>query len=1167
MALSNNVQQSISEFDVQHPGTIRMNSGKVPAQEGIYSLVIATGGTGIDALLETKGLINMTCCEDANNKSKPTPNVAYRAFDTDKRSVEEVHSSARTGGVMLDASRGEFVQMKAPDMAAFLSDKFRDNVPDYIRSWLDFNIDPITGTDGAGGIRQCGRLLMFLNIDRIRDAIGSAIRTMVAGKPVEALNIYLMTGIGGGTGSGTFIDLAYIIRQVATEILPNRVTMYGYIFMPDVNLARDVTEDTRKFIQKNGYAALKELDYLMNMHQEKGKFVQRYSDNFVVDTDLAPFQYVHLISGSGTGDTVVLKDPYRHGMWAVAQSVLSFVAQEQAAAGTNGFAMRSHYVNIRRSVDMHVRKYPERYSPYLALGASSYELPMDDILLYVTSLLFEKMDSMFDRIPSQEEVNKAYVQLGLEPGSLLAALRGNPANLAPAGCGWEELFGKNAQYNLSRLCERYLDGVARSAEEQADTMLRNFEAKFEQLAKSWFVDGTKGPVWVNRLIVAASAQCQGLMQRMMKDYNIATGRIGQSPVAQQKLMQEVKGRASAAADAGALLGDRQGKTERYIRAVNQYADTCAEYAALVQMQKIYTKCQEIVSEKNSKLFEMVVQVLNAMRDVCKKNADILTKTELNQDDSGNKVFTWKPLRIPDISGVIRQAFDGNGDAQSTIQKFASALIQSAYEWADGQVDVRSFIRQYLDNNLSQIANRSLEAYVTAALQGANLDQSVQTTLAPEMTENSKPLFSLSDTADKGDYLWLLSVPEDCPNILAAFQNYKMAHPDLANRLTVQATSIKSRIFAQSVMSAVPLSAYKPLTAYETVYLGSLGDHGLHLYMGAKENWKELPTPIPYRSRPKAVGAYPAGIKNGEEANRLLFQECRKYHVIRTQEETAQTEYVLHVAKLPNLDERFSEHTMREGLKWSAEKLEQALAQLDEWLEKGLPDIEITDEVRDVCYRVALCAVPGPGETDRREETAQECFIGQYNNLRRAQREVGKYTKLQSKRDEVAGWYRQAAGVVQQARQVVELLISGEVRLEKNDKGEQVYVYGSDERVRVLMKVVHSQGWREAALADCLSSMLESGEENKRLLATERLERAHRQYQRMENATKLGKTNSLLKAASKRYSFLRDDLLEGVADEGVTQDTVNFYEKMVAYLKKEQRELERLAGEDDGEDEF
>lgn len=1167
MALSNSTKQSINEFDVQHPGAIRMNSSKVPAQEGVYSLVIAAGGTGVDALLETKGLINMTCCEDANTKNKPTPNVAYRAFDTDKRSVEEVHSSARTGGVMLDAQKGEFVQMKAPDIATFLSDKFRDSVPEYIRSWLDFGIDPIAGGDGAGGIRQCGRLLMFMNIDRVKDAIESAIRTMVAGKPVEALNIYLMTGVGGGTGSGTFIDLAYIARQVASEILPNKVTMYGYIFMPDVNLSKPVTEDARKYIQKNGYAALKELDYLMNMHEEKGKFVQRYSDNFVVDTDMAPFQHLHLISGSGTGDTSVLKDPYRHGMWAVAQSVLSFVAQEQAAAGSGGFAMRSHYVNIKRSVDMHVRKYPERRNPYLALGASSYELPMDDILLYVTSLLFEKMDGMFGRTPTQEEVNKAYVQLGLAPGNLLAALKGNPADLAPAGCTWEDLFGKNAKYNLSKLCDRYLDGVARSAQEQASGLLQNFEKKFEDLARTWFVDGTKGPIWVNHLIVAASTQCKGLMHKTMSDYNTATGRMGQSPVEQQKRLQVVKAKAAAAEDAGALFGDRQGKTEEYIHAMNEYANICAEYAALTQMQNIYNRCREIIADKNNKLFELVVEVLNGLRDVCKKNADILTHTELSEDEKGNRQFSWKPLRIPDISDVIRQAFDANNDAQETIQKFASALIESAYEWADGQVDVRGFIRQYLDNNLSQIANRSLEAYVTAALQGANLDQSVQTVLAPVITENSKPLFSLTDTADKGDYLWLLSVPEDCPNILKAFQNYKAAHPDLSNRLTVQATSIKSRIFAQSVMSAVPLSAYRPLSGYETIYLQSLGDNGLHLRMGSREHWKNLPTPIPYRSRPKALGAYPNGIKNGEENDRQLFQKCRDYHIIRTEDATAQTEYKLHIAVLPNLEERFSEQSMREGLKWSAEKLEQALAQLDAWLENGLPDVEITDEVRDYCYNVALCAIPGQGEEDKREEIARECFIGQYNNILRARKELEKYTKLQAKRDQVAEWYRQAAGVVQQARQVAELLVSGEVRLEKNDRGEQAYVYGAEDRVRVLLKVMDCQGWREAALAGQITGMLEGEEENKRILAQERLNRAHRQYLKMDNAAKLGKVNALLKAVSKRHGFLREDLLEGVADEGVTQDTVNFYEKLVAYLKKEQRELERLVNDGDDEDEF
>ena len=359
--------------------------------------------------------------------------------------------------------------------------------------------------------------------------------------------------------------------------------------------------------------------------------------------------------------------------------------------------------------------------------------------------------------------------------------------------------------------------------------------------------------WVNRLIVAASAQCEGLMQKMMKDYNTATGRMGQSPMEQQKQLQEVKATADAAEDAGALLGDRQRKAEEYIHAVNKYANSCAEYVALTQMQKIYKRCQEIVADKNTKLFEMVVEVLNGLRDVCKKNADILTHTELSEDERGNRHFTWEPLRIPDISDVIRQAFDANNDAQETIHKFASALIESAYEWAGGQVDVRGFIRQYLDNNLSQIANRSLESYVTAALQGEDLDQSVQTILAPFIKENSKPLFSLSDGADMGDYLWLLSVPEDCKNILDAFQNYKAADADLATKLTVQSTSIKSRIFAQSVMSAVPLSAYRPLASYETVYLQNQGDRGLHLRMGTRENWKMLPSPIPYRSRPKAMG--------------------------------------------------------------------------------------------------------------------------------------------------------------------------------------------------------------------------------------------------------------------------------------------------------------------------
>ena len=371
---------SVKEFDANLDTFIQLNSSKVPAQKKVYSLVVGAGGTGLDVLLETKGLINKTCCLDKDHKSSPTDHVRYLAFDTDNASLTKV-SSQQTGGAMLDEGQGEFVQMKSPNIGVFLSAAYRNQVPSYISSWLDFSIDPThSGEDGAGGIRQCGRLLMFRNIERVRTAISSAIRGMVADKEVGALNIYLLSGVAGGTGSGTFLDLAYIARDVAEGIAPSRVTMYGYLVLPDVNLSRPMPEDHAKYSMKNGYAALKELDYLMNLHQDGGRFVQRYSPNYIVDTEKSPFNYVHLVSSTGA-DGLVLGDPYREGMRAVAQSIVSFVAEEQQEGVSSEFAMKSHYANISHGAAQHSRKHPERNNCYLALGTYSYELPVDKLLL------------------------------------------------------------------------------------------------------------------------------------------------------------------------------------------------------------------------------------------------------------------------------------------------------------------------------------------------------------------------------------------------------------------------------------------------------------------------------------------------------------------------------------------------------------------------------------------------------------------------------------------------------------------------------------------------------------------------------------------------------------------------------------------------------------------
>lgn len=1155
----------IDAFDVKLDTMLQLNSSKVPAQEEVYSLVISAGGTGLDALLETKGMINKTCCLDDAHKNLPTDHVKYLCFDTDSASLNRV-GSPETGGAALDNLAGEFVQMEAPTMAHFLSEAYRSQVPSYISSWLDFSINPSTGASGAGGIRQCGRLLMFQNIERVRNAISSAITVMAADKNMKKLNIYLLAGIGGGTGSGTFIDLAYIARQVAEEHAENKVTMYGYLFMPDVNLSRPMPENNQAYIRKNGYAALKELDYLMNMSQDGGKFVQQYSPAYTIDTERQPFDYVHLIGSSGS-DGFILKDPYRQGMRAVAQSIVSFVANEQKEGKMIEVAMKSHYDNIHNATEQHVRRFPERHNPYLALGTYSYELPIDQILLYVTSLLFEKMDSMFNVELDQNEINRAYATLGLTPQALQASLVGNHAQLAPAGTKWEDLFGRNPKLNLSGFCEKWITQTAHDIEGRAKGVIKEFPEHFKDATEKWFTDPKYGPIWINHLIVIQDGSHTGLAARLRRDMEICGSRATELKTEIEKIRAT---RAKAEGDcrsAGPIMGGREEKTKSYIELVNHYADLCANLAAVQQMHEIYSACLDEILNQNNKMFKVVVEVLEGLKDICHKNADILTQTALT---NAGTTFTWQPISIPDVSDAIKKAFDAKGDAAQTISTFTTALLSHAYEWSEGTVDVKGFIRDYLDSNLSDIANGSLEDYVINALKGADLKTSVLQTLAPNTTLKSVPLLPITGTADVGGKFWLVSIPFSCTQILEAYKDYKAADPALSATLTIQPSGINSRIFAQSILGSVPLSAYAPLTSYELTYLNPNGNKGVHLYMGKDVNWRDLPCPIPYRARPKQLNAYPAAIKETEDKARAVYDKCRDFPIIRIESNGIQNVYALHIAKLPDLEAKYGDAAMRdESGRYDVTKLQSAVEELQDYLKNGLPDIDLTDEIHHNTYAVAICGTAD----EKQDETARESLVGEYNNLRRAQKEIEKYEKLQAYLTALQQKVESTAGVARAARRLVVLLISGIVAVEHAEDGSTAYVYKNGDNKRVLVKIGNRMGYRELLLSQTYEAL--AGDENamRRDLYQRIGSQADKAFKLMDaNAdsrqAKMDKLQALLKGVQQRLQRISDDVMDGVADDGIDRDSISFYEKIVSTIKREIRDLsDRMDTDMNGTEDF
>ena len=214
--LSKQAMEEIQNLAV-NGGESGISLSKVQTTPEVGNLVISLGGSGADMLRETKGLINQNCSSDKDKHVAPN-RVAYLAFDTAKNEKEKKSSKA-TGQITLDDN--ELIILPDGGLSILLDPAIRNDnrarYP-YIYRWLDTRIPPLSGQNGAGGIRQAGRAMLFLEMNNVVEAIRRTISKLITGNEVKSLNIYLLAGISGGTGSGTFLDMAYIVRHIAEEI-------------------------------------------------------------------------------------------------------------------------------------------------------------------------------------------------------------------------------------------------------------------------------------------------------------------------------------------------------------------------------------------------------------------------------------------------------------------------------------------------------------------------------------------------------------------------------------------------------------------------------------------------------------------------------------------------------------------------------------------------------------------------------------------------------------------------------------------------------------------------------------------------------------------------------------------------------------------------------------
>lgn len=221
-------------------------------------LVIGLGGLGSRVVSSLKGMLM--------NEITPEDNIHYLMIDSDIPSMEMMIEDSKEGNGL---NATEIISIYRPNLDNLLVNGIKNNpVHPNLANWMreDFPMLNI-GTDGAKGNRQIGRLMFSNAYEDVRLLLFDKLEDIYA-RSSGKLDIMIVSGVSGGTGSGILSDVTYNIRAFAKVKKWKNFRLGGCLLMPDVlygNRAVAENMELMSLLNANGYATMKEIDYYMRL--------------------------------------------------------------------------------------------------------------------------------------------------------------------------------------------------------------------------------------------------------------------------------------------------------------------------------------------------------------------------------------------------------------------------------------------------------------------------------------------------------------------------------------------------------------------------------------------------------------------------------------------------------------------------------------------------------------------------------------------------------------------------------------------------------------------------------------------------------------------------------------------------------------------------------------
>lgn len=846
------------KLNLSSGGGVKSNNERSPQDNHTATIAIGIGGTGVSALKALKRTVYERLQPDNEGQEPPVYNhIKFLAIDSDESKIGD-------GNIYAEIDKqSEFFYIGVDNIATLLADHTGALQKREDLKWFNYEKITIeTAKNGAGGVRQVGRYLLNERSTELKNRITTLINNAIVGLSgigggAPDINIHVFAGISGGTGSGCFIDVCYIIREILRERgWVDQTNVLGFFFLPDVTLSSPkfpAGESHRSYIKVNGYAALMELDYLMGIESSGDRFVNRYR-SFEVTSRVRPVDLCHLISTTDVTGTV-MPDGFNYVMNVTAEYVLDYMTKldVEGTKNVNDLTLRGHISNLSTLVSGMEKSHGANYV-YNIIGASGAIIPYKQIATYIGVKLFEKFDYIYEKTPDKAQVDAFVNAAQLRYNQIFSKLTSgtsdfvlNPAQFDTKSLklsnsllmnrmnDWQERQQNTVAANLAKV------GAALSSYDVPDNPTSLIENIYRELVNNYIMSTEYGPIFAAKLVFHTS------------NYSLVN--------VVDSLIEENRKRASAEAATDQLRVEEFERAEqqfrrsnvfntgiakgKYIKEAQNYARHTLNINKYNAMGTLLKNLKESLESLSANYLNILVGTFNELRTTFRENGEFFANGESKNQTSD---YTWNIISVADVASVLdadvdKYTFkkpDGTVVADKILYPFICTMVENSKAWlGKDEAAIARIISTFINQRFNESINKTMMEFIRFKYNVGN-PQELKDILKDEiiakgLASKANPVFyrnhmyALSATPKHS----VISVPYNASTVFAAAEEF-------ANdgNITVRKTGLTDRIFMMHFYSGIPLYAYQALRELETSYKANYKP-GTHLYEKGNKNWKEM----------------------------------------------------------------------------------------------------------------------------------------------------------------------------------------------------------------------------------------------------------------------------------------------------------------------------------------